>query len=131
MPASPSPRSTWPPPDRRRQRRGGRGGEGGGGPQRPPPAALGGRGEMTLAARYLVDAVRADPGSKEAQSALQAVMTAQGDRASAAYQRGIYSLETDRPDLAAAAFEQEAAIAPERVDGPRMASLAYAQMKRL
>jgi tetratricopeptide (TPR) repeat protein len=101
----------------------------------PVQLALGkayqGRRDLVQAARCLVAAVSADPASKEAQSALAVVMTAEGDRASACYQRGIYALETDRPDLAVAAFEREATLAPERVNGPRMASLAYTQMKRL
>lgn len=89
------------------------------------------RGDRRAAAQRLIAAVNADPASKQAQDALAAVMTAMGDPGSAAYQHGIYYLQTDRPELAVAAFEREAAIAPARVNGPRMASLAYTQIQRL
>jgi tetratricopeptide (TPR) repeat protein len=87
--------------------------------------------DWSAAAYHLAAAVTADPASKEAQFALAQVMTAQGDPASAWYQRGLYYLQTDRPQRAVAAFRRMAALAPERVDGPRMTSLAYTQIKRL
>src|SRR5439155_24775030 len=80
---------------------------------------------------HLVTAAKWDPNSEEAQLALAEVMTAQGDRASALYQRGFYDLDTDRPHLALTEFRKMMAAAPERVDGPLMASLAYIQMQRL
>lgn len=83
------------------------------------------------AAAHLVVAVRAAPDSEEAQLALAEVMTAQGDRASAFYQRGFSDLETDRPHMALAEFRRSMAAAPERVDGPLMVSFGYIQMQRL
>jgi tetratricopeptide (TPR) repeat protein len=58
-------------------------------------------------------------------------MTALGKPASAAYQQGIYYLQTDRPYRALAAFRKMVSLAPERVDGPRWVSLALIKMKRL
>src|SRR2546425_720877 len=55
------------------------------------------RQDLSGAAVHLTAAVSADPASKEAQFTLAKVMTAQGARASAFYQRGLYYLETDRP----------------------------------
>jgi tetratricopeptide (TPR) repeat protein len=89
------------------------------------------RKEWNKAAAHLVTAAKWDPGSEEAQLTLAEVMTAQGDRASAFYQRGFYDLETDRPHLALPEFRRMMAAAPDRVNGPLMTSLAYIQMERL
>jgi predicted Zn-dependent protease len=75
-------------------------------------------------------AVRAAPDSREAQFALAEVMTAQGDRASAAYQRGLYYLQTDRPDRALTEFQRISTIAPDRVAGAMMTSLALIRLRR-
>src|SRR5262249_34566102 len=88
------------------------------------------RHEGDAAAPYLVAAVNADPASREAQLTLARVMTAQGDRASAAYQRGFYYLQTDRPHLALGEFRKIQTLAPQRVDGPLMTAMAYIKMKR-
>jgi tetratricopeptide (TPR) repeat protein len=93
--------------------------------------ALADRHQWDAAAPYLVAAVNADPASREAQFTLARVMTAQGDRASAAYQRGFYYLQTDRPHLALAEFRKIQALAPRRVDGSLMTAMAYIKMKRL
>lgn len=107
----------------------------GGARSAPLLAALGkieqARGELDQAAAYLVAAVQADPASEEAQEVLAAVMTAKGDRASAAYQRGFFALRTDRPHRALEEFRRMIALAPSRVDGPLMTSLAWIQMERL
>jgi tetratricopeptide (TPR) repeat protein len=89
------------------------------------------RKEWSAAATHLMAAVQADPTSEEAQHALTDVMTAMGDRASALYQRGFLELESDEPDRALAEFHRMIEAAPERVDGPLMASLAWIQMERL
>jgi tetratricopeptide (TPR) repeat protein len=89
------------------------------------------RGESRAAAVALVAAVRADPTWGEAQRTLAEVMTALGDRASALYQLGTFDLASDQPHRALAKFRKIVQIAPQRVDGPRMASVADAQMQRL
>jgi tetratricopeptide (TPR) repeat protein len=89
------------------------------------------RKEWNLAAAHLVAAVKVDPAAEDAQLALADVMTAQGDRASAIYQRGFFYLQTDRPHQALPEFRRMMEVAPERVDGPLMTSLAYIQMQRL
>jgi tetratricopeptide (TPR) repeat protein len=89
------------------------------------------RKQWDLAATHLVAAVQADPASEEAQRALADVMTATGNGASALYQRGFFYLQTDRPHQALPEFRRMMEIAPERVDGPLMVSLAYIQMQRL
>jgi tetratricopeptide (TPR) repeat protein len=101
----------------------------------PAQLALGQAGrrrkDWAGAATHLMAAVKSDPASKEAQFALAAVMEAQGDPASACYQRGFFSLETDRPHLAVVEFRRLMALAPDRVNGPLMTSLAYIKMQRL
>jgi tetratricopeptide (TPR) repeat protein len=88
------------------------------------------RRQWSAAAPHLAAAVKADPGS-EAQLALATMMAAQGDRASALYQRGFYDLATDRPERAIIEFRQMEMLAPDRVDGPLLLSLTDIQMKRL
>jgi tetratricopeptide (TPR) repeat protein len=87
--------------------------------------------DWRVASAYLVPAAKSDPSSEAAQLALADVMIAQGDPASAFYQRGFCDLETDRPHLALAEFRRMMTAAPRRVDGPLMASLASIQMQRL
>jgi tetratricopeptide (TPR) repeat protein len=89
------------------------------------------RRDLPAAAAHLVAAVRADSASEEAQLALAEVMSAQGDRASALYQRGFAYLQNDQPHRALAEFRRMIALAPDRVDGPLMTSFAYIQMQRL
>jgi tetratricopeptide (TPR) repeat protein len=89
------------------------------------------RKQSPLAAAHLVAAVQSEPGSEEAQLTLAEVMTAQGDRASALYQRGFLYLETGRPHLALAELRRMLAVAPERVDGALLMSLAYIQIERM
>jgi tetratricopeptide (TPR) repeat protein len=89
------------------------------------------RKEWSAAAAHLMAAAQADPTLEEAQLALADVMTALGDRAAAFYQRGFADLERDQPHRALEQFRRMIALAPERVDGPLMASLAGIQMQRL
>jgi tetratricopeptide (TPR) repeat protein len=89
------------------------------------------RKEWSAAAAHLMAAARADPTLEEAQLALAEVMTAMGDRASALYQRGFADLASDQPHRALEQFHRMIALAPQRVDGPLMASLAGIQMQGL
>jgi tetratricopeptide (TPR) repeat protein len=89
------------------------------------------RRELPAAASHLVTAVRIDGSSEEAQRALAEAMEAQGDRASAHYQRGYAFLQSDQPHRALAEFHRMIELAPDRVDGPLMTSFAYVQMQRL
>jgi tetratricopeptide (TPR) repeat protein len=89
------------------------------------------RGRLPAAAAHLTAAVRADPASEDAQEALAAVMVAQGDRASALYQRGFLALSSERPYRALTHFREMADLAPERIDGPLMIGFAWIQMKQL
>jgi tetratricopeptide (TPR) repeat protein len=82
-----------------------------------------------LAVEQLAAAAGADPRLPEAQLELAGAMAAMGRASSALYQRGLYYLQTDRPDLALACYQKMAAVNPASATAPLMGSFCRMQVQ--
>jgi tetratricopeptide (TPR) repeat protein len=88
------------------------------------------RGEPRPAAVLLEKAVSLHAGSDETRLTLAAALEAAGEKAEAAYQRGLYDEAVRRPDLAVQEYRRLAALDPGRRDVPLLLSAAYTQLEK-
>jgi tetratricopeptide (TPR) repeat protein len=88
------------------------------------------RGKPRAAAVLLEKAVALHAGGEETRLELAAALEAAGEKAEAAYQRGLYYEAVEQPDRALREYQRLAALEPGRKDIPLLLSTVYTHLER-